>query len=232
MNYAEFQRDIHVSKDDISREIFSENRESIRVKKEMTALKNLGRIFDSALRISNKKGFQAMSMRDLSKEAGLSMGALYAYFSSKEGLLEIIQRQGRAITQRILEESVEAENGSVARLRTAIRTHIYLSEIMQPWFYFSYMETKNLGKEESKKAIASELFTEQVIADILRQGQDEGVFVPRDHQLTASVIKAMLQDWYLKRWKYTKRKISVDQYARFVMDFVEAYCLSPGFEAS
>ena len=173
-----------------------------------------------------------MSMRDLSKEAGLSMGALYAYFSSKEGLLEIIQRQGRAITQRILEESVEAENGSVARLRTAIRTHIYLSEIMQPWFYFSYMETKNLGKEESKKAIASELFTEQVIADILRQGQDEGVFVPRDHQLTASVIKAMLQDWYLKRWKYTKRKISVDQYARFVMDFVEAYCLSPGFEAS
>ncbi len=231
MDYAEFKRDIHVSKDDICREIFSENRESIRVKKEITAMKNLGRIFDSALRISNKNGFQAMSMRDLSKEAGLSMGALYAYFSSKEALLEIIQRQGRAITKRILEKSVKAENGSVARLRAAIRSHIYLSEIMQPWFYFSYMETKNLGKEESKKAIASELFTEHVIAGILRQGRDEGIFVPLDPQLTASVIKAMLQDWYLKRWKYTKRKISVDQYARFVMDFVEAYCLSPGFEA-
>ena len=73
---------------------------------------------------------------------------------------------------------------------------------------------------------------EQVIAGILRQGRDEGIFVPLDPQLTASVIKAMLQDWYLKRWKYTKRKISVDQYARFVMDFVEAYCLSRGFEAS
>jgi hypothetical protein len=82
------------------------------------------------------------------------------------------------------------------------------------------------------RKVASELFTEQVIVDILRQSRDEGIFVPLDPQLTAGVIKAMLQDWYLKRWKYTKRKISVDQYARFVMDFVEAYCLSPGFAVS
>ena len=54
--------------------------------------------------------------------------------------------------------------------------------------------------EESKKAIASELFTEQVIVDILRQGRDEGIFVPLGPQLTAGVIKAMLQDGYLKRW--------------------------------
>jgi len=43
--------------------------------------------------------------------------------------------------------------------------------------------------------------------------------------LTASVIKAMLQDWYLKRSKYRKRNISVDHYARFVLQFVEAFIL-------
>jgi hypothetical protein len=36
----------------------------------------------------------------------------------------------------------------------------------------------------------------------------------------------MLQDWYLKRWKYAKRNISVDQYATFILEFVEAFCLS------
>ena len=81
------------------------------------------------------------------------------------------------------------------------------------------METKNLAKKEGKKAIASELYTEKVFSDIISQGQEEGIFLPRDHQLTAGVIKAMLQDWYLKRWKYDKRNVSVDQYARFVMKF-------------
>jgi len=43
--------------------------------------------------------------------------------------------------------------------------------------------------------------------------------------LTASVIKAMLQDWYLKRSKYRKRSISVDQYSEFLLQFVEAFIL-------
>jgi hypothetical protein len=96
---------------------------------------------------------------------------------------------------------------------------------MQPWFYFSYMEAKNLSKKEQDLAVASELYTEKLLADILNQGQIQGAFELRDPQLTASVIKAMLQDWYLKRSKYAKRRVSVDQYARFVLQFVEAFIL-------
>ena len=96
---------------------------------------------------------------------------------------------------------------------------------MQPWFYFSYMEAKNLSKKEQDLAVASELYTEKLLVDILSQGQIQGVFGQRDLQLTASVIKAMLQDWYLKRSKYAKRRVSVDQYARFVLQFVESFIL-------
>ena len=39
-------------------------------------------------------GFQAMTLRSLSRESGLSMGALYNYFSSKEDLLKIIHSYG------------------------------------------------------------------------------------------------------------------------------------------
>ena len=230
MTFSEFQQLVNVSKHDIYRDAFAQNRKSIRVKKEMTAVKNLARIFDATLHISNRKGFRAMSMRDLSNETGLSMGALYAYFSSKDELLEMLQRQGRTVTRRILEECIESEENTLNKLRTAIRTHLYVSEAMQPWFFFSYMETKNLAKKEGKKAIASELYTEKVFSDIISQGQEEGIFLPRDHQLTAGVIKAMLQDWYLKRWKYDTRNVSVDQYARFVLGFVEAYCLAPKYK--
>ena len=226
MNYAEFQKQVSLSKQDICREVYADNRKSIRVKKENTVVKNLERIFNATLKIGNKKGFQAMSMRDLGRETNLSMGALYSYFSSKEELLAILQHQRRTITKRILQEHIDKESGPAARLRAAILTHLYLSEVMQPWFYFSYMEAKNLSKEEQALAVASERYTEQIFADILIQGQAGGSFVLRDPQLTASVIKAMVQDWYLKRSKYAGRKISVDQYARFILQFVESFILN------
>ena len=226
MNYIEFQKKVNLSKQNIWREAFAANRSTIRVKKEDTVVKNLERIYNATLKISNEKGFQAMTMRDLSRETHLSMGALYSYFSSKEELLAMLQLQRRTITKRILEEHIHAEKDPRARLKVAIRTHLYLSEAMQPWFYFSYMETKNLSKKEREMAIASELYTEKIFADILDQGQAQGVFLLRDPQLTASLIKAMLQDWYLKRWKYAKRKISVEHYAMFVLQFLEAFILT------
>ena len=223
MDYADFQKKINLSKFELCREVYRENRNSIRVKKEDTVVKNLERIFSATLRISNRKGFQAMSMRDLSHEANLSMGALYSYFASKEELVSMLQNQRRTVTKRILDERISQESRPSARLRAAILTHLYLSEAMQPWFYFSYMEAKNLSKKEQDLAVASELYTEKLLADILGQGQIQGAFELCDPQLTASAIKAMLQDWYLKRRKYSRRKVSVDQYAQFVLQFVEAF---------
>jgi len=225
MNYAEFQKRIRVSKQDLYRKVYAENRDSIRVKKENTVVKNLERIFSATLKISNKKGFQAMSMRDLSRETNLSMGALYSYFSSKEELLEMLQNQRRMITSRILEERIDREADPARRLQVAILTHLYLSEAMQPWFYFSFMEAKNLSKKEKDLAVASERYTEQIFADLIEDGQHQGIFAKRDPLLTAGIIKAMLQDWYLKRSKYVKRRITVDQYAQFVLQFVEAFVL-------
>jgi AcrR family transcriptional regulator len=225
MDYADFQKKINLSKFDLCREVYQENRNSIRVKKENKVVKNLERIFSATLKMSNRKGFQAMSMRDLSREANLSMGALYSYVASKEELLAMLQNQRRTVTKRILDERIAQESGPAARLRAVIMTHLYLSEAMQPWFYFSYMEAKNLSKKEQDLAVASELYTEKLLVDILNQGQIQGVFGQRDPHLTASIIKAMLQDWYLKRSKYAKRRVSVDQYARFVLQFVEAFIL-------
>ncbi len=226
MNYAEFRRQVALSKNDLYGEAFADFRKSIRIKKEKTGVKNLERIFSAVLKISNQKGFQAMSMRDLGRETRLSMGALYSYFPSKEELLAMLQHRRRTITGRILQDWIARESDPVAKLRTAIVTHLYLSEAMQPWFYFSYMEAKNLSQEEQSRAVASERFTEQIFADIITEGQGDESFTLSDPQLSASVIKAMVQDWYLKRGKYAARQISVDQYAQFVLQVVEGFLLN------
>jgi hypothetical protein len=87
------------------------------------------------------------------------------------------------------------------------------------------MEAKNMSPKEKEKTVASELYTDQLFADILKEGQDADLFKHRDPQQSAGGIKALLQDWYVKRWKYAKRKTEVDQYADFVVEFVMAYHL-------
>jgi TetR/AcrR family transcriptional regulator, cholesterol catabolism regulator len=113
-----------------------------------------------------------------------------------------------------------------------VRTHLYLSEIMQPWFYFSYMEAKNLPDAERHAAVEGELNTEQLFVDILEAGVDQGEFDTADCRMTAALIKAMLQDWYLKRAKYARRKISVDRYCQFLTAFLEKNLIPGGNHAA
>ncbi len=223
MNYSDFRNMIQTLKADIFRQTVEQNRDIILVTKEQTIIRNLEKIFDATLEISNEKGFHAMSMRDLAKGSGLSSGGLYAYFPGKKDLLRMLQEHGRKVVQEILFKFVDQNTDDVSKLRTAIKTHLYLSELMQPWFYFSYMETKNLSGPERENAIESEMATEKLFADIVQRGQDAGLFETRDPQLTAAIIKSILQDWYLKRWKFSRRNISVDQYAEFIIQFVEVF---------
>jgi TetR/AcrR family transcriptional regulator, cholesterol catabolism regulator len=222
MKFSEFKNMAQLSMEEICRDTFRKNQDSIKIKKEAVAVKNLAAIFHTTLRLSNEKGFQTMSLRELSRASGLSMGALYSYFTSKDELLEMIQDQGRRLILKIMAAVVDMGAPATEKLRAAIRGHLYLTEVMQPWFYFSYMETKNLDKRRQKKAIEGELATEKLFIDILEEGIRSNDFQAADPVLTASLLKAMLQDWYLKRWKYAGRRISVDQYADFLVGFMES----------
>ena len=232
MTYREFSSQVMVSVEGMCRDFFRKNRENIRVKKEEVAVRNLVAIVNATLSLSCGKGFDAMSLRDLSSESGLSMGALYSYFSSKEELLGLVQYHGRAAVIKILNEQIGREGGARERLRNAIRTHIYLSELMSQWFYFLFMETKNLDKKHRKISMESELMTEKIITDILSEGIKQRVFAVRDVQLTGSVIKAMMQDWYLKQWKYSQRGVSVDEYAQCIIEVIESYILKDAVAAT
>jgi len=198
----------------IGREVFLDNQDDIRIKKEKTAVKNFEKIFDAVFQITYEKGFQAM-------------GSLYGYFKGKEELLAIIQRQGRSMIQRVIELFFNKSDDPVTRLRNVIKAHLFLSETARPWFYFTFMEARNLTREALETVISLEEYTEEILVTILEQGEEQGLFIPRNHRLTASIIKSMQQDWYLKRWKYTKRNISVDYYADYVLEIIETFCLSP-----
>ena len=232
-SFAEFRQRFDHEKDAIWQQIFNENRSTIKIKKAKFALPNLQLIVNATLELSNLVGFRAMSLRDLSQAAGISMGALYSYIESKESLLRMIMTQVLGTIETTLGAEEIARLEPRERLHTLLRDHIFLSEVMQPWFFFAYMEAKSFDRAGKRMAIESELRTESLIAACLTDGERSGVFRNVDPVMTASLIKPLLQDWYLKRWKYSRRNVGPDSYAEWVISFVDAFLKqSPGREAN
>ena len=224
-NYEVFRGELSMSKEDVIREVYRQNKERISIKKEATAVKNLTRIIESTLRLANSKGFHAMTLRDLCADSGMSMGGLYAYIRNKDDLIHLIQSHGFIITRRTLLHYTEEVQDVRDRLFAAIKAHLYLSELMRAWFYFSYMEAKSLPVEEKRDAVAIELEIEEIFLSVIEGAIETGVYQPRNARLVASMIKALLQDWYLKRRKYRDQNVAVDDYAAFVRDVIESYLL-------
>lgn len=193
-DYESFTADLQLSKEEICRELYRQNKDMIRIKKEATAIRSLTRIIDSTLRLANTKGFHAMTLRDLCADSELSMGGLYAYIRNKDDLIHLIQNHGFILTRRTLLHYTSVVSAPRAKLYEAIKAHLFLSELMRAWFYFSYMEAKSLPEVEKQRAVAMEREIEGIFCDILETGIRSGDYNSDNPRLLSSLIKALLQD--------------------------------------
>jgi AcrR family transcriptional regulator len=87
-------------------------------------------ILDAALTVFGAKGFDAARMDDIAAQAGVSKGALYLYFESKEALLKgLIEREVAPVAARV---SALAESGAgdpESTLRLIVRTAMQLTQM-------------------------------------------------------------------------------------------------------
>lgn len=212
-----------VTTDALCSKILERHRNVVRVRKPEIAVANLAQIIEATLKLANTQGFHATSLRDLAKASGLSMGGLYSYFDSKAMLLSMILREVAATATDVLSAPPDhLVSDPRAHLAWVIDTHIRLSEAMHPWFVFSFMEAKSFPPAERQIAVDAEAATEDIFADVIARGVQRGDFATDEVRLTASLIKPLLQDWYVKRAKYRRRGTTIDTYVAAVTRFVEA----------
>lgn len=77
------------------------------------------RILDAAIRVFSQGGFHATGMQAVCAEAGMSPGALYRYFPSKEAIIEAIVERDRAEIPEQLNPLLEAEDVVSALIESA-----------------------------------------------------------------------------------------------------------------
>lgn len=81
-------------------------------------------ILRTSARIFAEKGYHYTSMRDISRETGVSLSGLYYYCKSKEELLFLIQDNCFGRVHERLEERLREAASPVEKLRVVIENHL------------------------------------------------------------------------------------------------------------
>jgi len=86
--------------------------------------RRLAEILTHATEVFCRKGYEGASMRDLSRESGMSLAGLYYYFESKERLLYLIQRHTFSTIVERLKARLQGVDDTEDRIRIFILNHL------------------------------------------------------------------------------------------------------------
>ncbi len=211
-SFEAFRRAFPITDENLYQELFFYFRDRVQVKREEPAIRNLEKIFKATFKLTSKKGFHAMSLRDLSQETQISMGGLYKYIKGKDDLAYMIEEFASHCLIDHNEVFLAQAKSDEEKRDLLIRTFTYIIELFQPWFFFMFMEAKNMSAENKTKAKEVERRSVRIIMGILEPFHTKNK-VDSNLVLTASTLLATIESRYLKHWFYKENGTNIDAYA-------------------
>ncbi len=141
------------------------------------------RLLGAATRLFAERGFEGTSVQEIVAAAGVTKGAMYHYFGSKDDLLyEVYARVLRMQTEHLLR--IAAKDAPVAeRVREAAADVIVTSVANLDDTVIFFRSMHQLDQDKQRTVRAERRRYHEHFRDLIRQGQREGVFrddVPAD----------------------------------------------------
>ena len=195
--------------------------DNIKTKKPKFAVNNLEKIFKATFKISSKIGFHEMSLRELCRETGLSMGGIYSCIESKEMIAIMIKDMVKMVSSEIINNALMHDDKSQA-LKEIVAHHIFATELLQPWFYFLYFETRSLSADHQKDSKTIELKITSTLEELLSEIEGNHEYDNKKYHFIATMALSMVQEHYLKHWKYKDSSLTIDNYADETLKLVYA----------
>jgi AcrR family transcriptional regulator len=165
--------------------------------------RRLSEILSHATEVFCRKGYEGASMRDLSRESGMSLAGLYYYFESKERLLYLIQKHTFSTIVQRLKGRLEQVTDPEERIRVFILNHL-------EYFLANQAAMKVLSHEDEalKNGFGSEVAAikreyYRICVGLLDQ-------LKRERGLQFSTRIAVLSLFGMMNWIYTWHNPRVD----------------------
>ena len=148
-------------------------------------------VLDAALELFIEKGFAATRVEDIAKRAGLSKGAVYLYFPSKEALLEgLVRRAVLPIADNALAFISNYEGDPRLVISTVLK--MIAGKFHDPKLFAipKLVFREVLGFPELAVMYRREVLDRVIpaIEGLIRNGVDQGYFRPVDPHLTIRSI--------------------------------------------
>ncbi|MEI6101393.1 MAG: TetR/AcrR family transcriptional regulator [Eubacteriales bacterium] len=174
-------------------------------KKKMTlrqaqAIKTKKKIFDAAIFLMDKNGFEETTIDDISKKAGVSVGAFYHYFKSKTDIFyEVYKRHDEYFKNEVL-QFLNAENA----YDNVITFFKYYSTYNQ---YDGLEFIRQLYNTQNKLFIDHERYTYVLLNQIIKEGQEKKQII--EDMTSESIVdflfimaRGIVYDWCLHEGDY------------------------------
>lgn len=185
------------------------------------------RIIDAATRIFAQKGFFSAKVSEIAHEAGVADGTIYIYFENKDDILISLFEERMQIVLDNMVKQLEQENNPSEKLRKFALTHLRLvleSKDMAEIIQVELRQSSKFMKEYDNKKFARYL---DLIGDIVREGQEQGVFSRKVIPGVAKraffgALDEMSRFWVLSSRKRYDIEIAADQISTYFLNGIQA----------
>jgi len=221
---AEFIESFPLQGESLYALVFNRNSDIVQTQKARFAVANLEKILTATFEVSATSGFDRMSLRDLSRQTGMSMGSIYSCISKKEDIALMIADIVRLSSELTRQHAMQSDL-LWSKIEQSIRFHLYASTLLQPWYFFLYFETRCLPEAQQRESKQIELDGIKSFEAQIQAGIESGEFHTDDPRMVANTIVVLLEDWYLKPWKTLspwKANISLEQQEKQINNYSQS----------
>ncbi len=185
---------------------------------EKRLLEGKERIAAAAAGLFLNGGYHSTSVREIAQKAGLSVGSVFNYFTSKEEILFFLfsrnqeraqdtLREQRAEFERLKAQGVDPKD----LLWLAYQSYARLIDEMRRYTVLGYQELKSLTVAEQRRILEGEERLQQFLEEVLSYGVEQGAFPGGDVNLKAHCLMVLAQSWAVRHWAL-KHFTKIDDY--------------------
>ncbi len=150
------------------------------------------RLFEAALELFGRRGYHAVSVRDIASSVGLKPMALYAHTPSKQDLLlELVRIAFATHRDRLREALLEVGAEPVTQIRALCRAHVLVHLEHPALARVANREIECLEAEHSEELLRLKADAGRDFLGVLARGQRLGVFAGDDAVLLGYAISSM-----------------------------------------
>ncbi|TPG59828.1 TetR/AcrR family transcriptional regulator [Roseomonas nepalensis] len=165
----------------------------------------------AGLRLIYRRGFEAMSLRELAAEVGIQAASLYNHIRTKQDLLfDLIREHMERLLAHTDLALAAAPAGAEDRLRAFVASHVTYHLERKHEVFVANFELRALDPRHFAAIVALRRAYEEKLVAVLDLGVARGEFRIGDTRITAYAILAMLTGactWYKPEGRLTKQEV-------------------------